>query len=104
MRANPDAKCGFRNRCACKTGCKDNRCVCKKRGMSCHSGCRCFNGQPCENDRQGAPYTCKFAGCDFEGLFRAVNDHEKTCKRNPKKMKRGSVGGKGKEKDGSVNL
>ena len=94
FRSNPQGKIGFRQRCACKGGCKDNRCNCVKRGASCHSGCRCYNGKPCENDRQGCPYQCKFDDCDFDGTYSVVQDHEKTCKRRPK---RGRVGGKGKQ-------
>ena len=91
MRGNPHAKVGFRQRCGCKGGCKTRVCNCVKRGASCHSGCRCYNGKPCENDRHGCPYECKFNGCHFDGLFAVVKEHELTCKHKPK---RGRVGGR----------
>lgn len=29
--------------CGCKSGCRNNRCSCKKKGSVCSPGCRCVN-------------------------------------------------------------
>lgn len=38
-----------RFRCSCKTGCKKNRCSCKKLGLSCSIFCKICKGRDCEN-------------------------------------------------------
>ena len=112
FRSHPNGKTGFSQRCSCQGSCKTRVCSCVKNGRECHSGCKCFHGKPCQNDRQGCPYNCKFDGCNFDGKFVVVQTHEKTCTRNPKKRKkRGRVRGtatskqgKGKEKQEANNV